>query len=124
MVGQNDYFELLTVPRPNPMQSYFYEFNRKGDGLAAIALKGTDFRAASGALRDKGFEPAAPLQLSREVKEGSRTGTASFTITNLDPRTTPGAQVFICQHNTPELVWMHVWQASLRGPAVDHLPHA
>ncbi|MDB5803515.1 MAG: hypothetical protein JWN73_837 [Betaproteobacteria bacterium] len=106
MVGPDNYFELLTVPAPNPMQSYFYEFNRKGDGIAAIALKGTDWRSASVALREKGFEPAAPLQLSREVKGGSRSGTASFTITNLSPKTTPGAQVFMCQHHTPELVWL------------------
>ncbi|HEY4372932.1 MAG TPA: VOC family protein [Burkholderiales bacterium] len=106
MVGPDNYFELLTVPRPNPMQSFFYAFQQKGDGLAAVALKGTDFRSASVALREKGFEPAAPLQLSRQVAGGSRSGTASFTITNLDPRTTPGAQVFICQHHTPELVWL------------------
>ena len=106
MVGPDNYFELLSVPSPNPMQSYFYEFSQKGDGMAALALKGSDWRAASMALREKGFEPAAPLQLSREVKEGSRTGTASFTITNLSPKATPGAQVFICQHHTPELVWL------------------
>ncbi len=106
MVGPDNYFELLSVPAPNPLQSYFYAFNQKGDGMAAIALTGTDSRAAGMALREKGFEPAAPLTLSREVTEGSRTGTASFTITNLDPRTTPGAQVFICQHHTRELVWL------------------
>ena len=61
MLGQ-DYFELLTVPRPNPMQSYFYEFNQAGDGLAAIGLAATDTQAASVALREKGFEPAAPLK--------------------------------------------------------------
>jgi len=106
MVGPDNYFELLSVPAPNPMQSYFYEFNQKGDGMAALALKGTDWQTATMALREKGFEPAPPLQLSREVKEGSRTGTASFTITNLAPKTTPGAQVFMCQHHTPELVWL------------------
>jgi len=106
MVGPDNYFELLTVPRPNPMQSYFYDFNQAGDGMAAIALSGTDSRAAAVALREKGFEPAEPLRLSREVKEGSRTGTASFTITNLSPAATPGAQVFICEHHTRELVWL------------------
>lgn len=106
MVGPDNYFELLSVPRPNPMQSYFYAFNQKGDGMAALALKGTDWQASTVALREKGFEPAAPLTLSRQVNEGSRTGTASFTITNLAPKATPGAQVFICQHHTPELVWL------------------
>lgn len=105
MVGPDNYFELLSVPAPNPMQSYFYDFNQKGDGMAAIAIKGSDWGAANVALREKGFEPAAPLQLSREVN-GSRSGTANFTITNLAPRSTPGAQVFVCQHHTPELVWL------------------
>lgn len=106
MVGPDNYFELLSVPRPNPMQSFFYEFNQIGDGLAALAFTGTDSRAAGGALREKGFEPAEPLTLSREVTQGSRQGRASFTITNLAPATTPGVQVFLCQHHTRELVWL------------------
>ena len=114
MLGQ-DYFELLAVPRPNPMQSYFYTFNQAGDGLAAIALAATDTRAASVALREQGFEPAAPLKLSRNITEGSKTGTARFTITNLAPRTTPGAQVFLCEHHTRELVWLPELQQHANG---------
>jgi hypothetical protein len=103
---KSGYFELLTVPRPNPLQSYFYEFARHGDGMAALALTGTDARASFGALEALGFEPGEPKELSRRVEQGSKTGVARFKITNLAPRTTPGAQVFLCQHLTPELVWL------------------
>ena len=115
IVLAHDYFELLMVPRPNPMQAYFYEFARAGEGLAALALTGTDARASMVALREKGFEPAEPLALSRPITEGSKTGTARFRITNLDPRTTPGAQVFLCQHETRELVWLPELQEHANG---------
>jgi len=115
MLGR-DYVELLTVPRPNPMQSFFYDFVQAGgDGLAALALAGTDAGASTVALREKGFEPATPLDLSRPITEGSRTGTARFKITNLAPRSTPGAQVFICQHFTRELVWQPELQQHANG---------
>jgi catechol 2,3-dioxygenase-like lactoylglutathione lyase family enzyme len=107
VLGQgNGYFELLAVPRPNPLQSYFYEFACHGDGMAALALTGTDARGAFASLQAAGFEPSEPRDLSRRVEEGSKTGVARFKITNLAPRTTPGAQVFVCQHLTPELVWL------------------
>lgn len=51
--------------------------------------------------------PSAPARaLSREVSGGGRSGQARFSVTNLAARTTPGAQVFLCQHHTPELVWL------------------
>ncbi len=106
IIAGSSYFELLAVPRPNPLQSYFHEFARHGDGLAALALAGSDARVSFGALQALGFEPSEPRELSRRVEQGSKTGTARFTITNLAPRTTPGAQVFLCQHLTPDLVWL------------------
>ncbi len=105
MLG-SDYFELLTVPDANPLQAYFHEFQRRHEGLAALALTGTDVAAALPVLAEQGFEPSMPKDFSRAVAQGSRTGTARFRLTNIASHTTPGAQVFICQHFTRDLVWL------------------
>jgi len=114
MLGR-DYFELLTVPESNPLQAYFHEFQRQHEGLAALALTGTDVVAALPVLAEHGFEPSPPRDFSRVVNEGSRTGTARFRLTNIAPHTTPGAQVFICQHFTRELVWLPELQRHANG---------
>ena len=114
MLGGN-YFELLHVPQSNPLQAYYFEFLRQQEGLAALALTGTDAPAAQAALAALGFEPSAARDFSRPVTEGSRTGTARFRLTNLAPDTTPGAQVFLCQHFTPELVWLPELQQHANG---------
>ena len=105
MLGQ-DYFELLQVPRTNALQAYYHEFLRHQEGLAALALTGADLQAAMPALTQEGFEPSPPLDFSRKVTSGSRTGTARFRLTNLAAHTTRGALLFICQHFTRELVWL------------------
>jgi catechol 2,3-dioxygenase-like lactoylglutathione lyase family enzyme len=104
MLG-GDYFELLRVPQPNPLQAYFYEFTRSGEGLAALALAANDSVKARAHLEAQGFEPSATLSFSRAVDEAGVKGTARFALTNLANKATPGAQVFLCQHFTRELVW-------------------
>ena len=114
MLG-SDYFELLHVPAANPLQAYYHDFLRQHEGLAALALAGDNANAAIPVLTEHGFEPSAPRDFSREVTQGGRTGTARFRLTNIAPHTTPGAQVFICQHFTPELVWLPELQRHANG---------
>ena len=105
MLG-SDYFELLHVPRPHPLMAYYHRMLQQCEGLAALALRGTDAAATHAALAALGFEPEPTRELSRQVSGGSRAGLARFAVTNIAARTTPGAQVFVCQHHTPELVWL------------------
>jgi len=114
MLGQ-DYFELLQVPQSNPLQAYYHEFLRRQEGLAALALTGTDLQAALPALTRAGFLPSTPLDFSRKVTSGSRTGTARFRLANLATDSTPGALLFICQHFTRELVWLPELQRHANG---------
>jgi hypothetical protein len=114
MLG-GDYFELLHVPNPNPLQAWYHAFLAQHEGLAALALTGTDALAAIPVLAEAGFEPSAPRDFSREVSTGSRTGTARFRLTNIEPARTPGAQVFICQHYTRDLVWLPELQRHANG---------
>ena len=110
-----DYVELLAVPNANPLQAYYHDFLRRHEGLAALALTGTDAAAARPVLSEQGFEPSGARDFSREVNEGSRTGTARFRLTNIAPHATPGAMNFICQHFTPELVWLPELQRHANG---------
>ncbi len=112
---EKDYLELLTVPNSNPAQAYFYEFLQQAEGLAGLALSGTDLNAAYKVLHTRGFDPTRPIELSRKVMQGSRTGTAMFALTNISKYTTPGAQIFICQHFTRELVWLPELQKHPNG---------
>ena len=114
MLDKN-YIELLTVPHNNPLQSYFYESLQHGEGLAGVAITGTDLNAAWRVLHSKGFDPTRPQDFSRPVTQGSRTGTAKFALANISAYTTPGAQLFICQHFTRELVWLPELQKHANG---------
>ena len=112
---EKDYLELLTVPESNPTQAYFHEFLQQAEGVAGLALAGTDLNAAYKVLHTRGFDPTRPIELSRKVSQGSRTGTAMFALTNISKYTTPGAQIFICQHFTRELVWLPELQKHPNG---------
>ncbi|MFN0159855.1 MAG: VOC family protein [Burkholderiales bacterium] len=114
MLG-GDYFELMYVPSTNPLQAYFHTFLERHEGLAALALTGADAAAAIPVLSERGFAPSAPKDFSREVTKGSRTGTARFRLINLAAHATPGAQVFICEHFTRELVWLPELQRHANG---------
>ena len=112
---EKDYIELLTVPQNNPLQTYFYEYLQRDEGLAGLAITGTDMNAAWKVLHSKGFDPTRPQDFSRPVTQGSRTGIAKFALANISSYTTPGAQLFICQHFTRELVWLPELQKHANG---------
>lgn len=114
MLG-HDYFELLHVPAPNPLQAYFHAFLERHEGIAALALTGTGAPGMLPAFTENGFAPSAPMDFSRPVTRGSATGVARFRLANIAPETTPGAQVFVCQHFTRELVWLPELQQHANG---------
>jgi 4-hydroxyphenylpyruvate dioxygenase-like putative hemolysin len=109
MFGQ-DYFELLMVPQRLPGREYYYDFARIGDGLAAIALKTDNARGAYGELTAAALAPSEPVDFSRPVQLSTETKNASFRITQLGLEQTPGGQVFLCQHFTPDVVWRPEYQ--------------
>jgi len=106
----HDYFELLTVPQRLPGREYYYDFARIGDGAAAVALKTDNARGAYGELSAAALAPSEPVDFSRPVQLAQGTRNASFRITQLGLEHTPGAQVFVCQHFTRDLVWRPEYQ--------------
>lgn len=111
----SDYLELFALPRPHPAFAYFSEFLVSGDGLAAVALKTTEAEAAHRSLRAAGIAAEPPLDLARPVQlpEGERE--ARFRLVRLPLSASPGGWMFLCQHDTPELVWMPHLQTHANG---------
>ena len=103
---RRDYVELLSVVRSHPVTQYFSDFLARRDGLAAMALSTDDAGAAFEALRRAGIGADEPVDFSRPVEtpEGSRE--ARFRVVQLPAEATPGMRTFLCQHFTPELVWL------------------
>lgn len=70
------------------------------NGLAAADTPG-HVRAQLNGLRD-------PMLLERPVDSPAARGIARFTITHAE-HTTADARAFLCQHHTPELLWVSEW---------------
>lgn len=105
MMFAHDYVELLAVPRPHPSMASFTEFLRHAEGLAAFAFSGSDALAAHASFVRDGFAADAPFDFSRPVERaGGRD--ARFRIVQLPQAGTPGMGAFVCQHFTPEHVWL------------------
>ncbi len=105
MMFGHDYVELLAVPTPHPSMAYFTEFLRHAEGLAAFAFSGSDALAAHASFVRDGFDADAPFDFSRPVERaGGRD--ARFRIVQLPQAATPGLRAFVCQHFTPEVVWL------------------
>ena len=111
----NDYLELFALPRPHPAFAYFSEFLVSGDGLAAVALKTGDADAAHRALRAAGIAAEPPLDLARPVQVGGAEREARFRLVRLPLSASPGGWMFLCQHDTPELVWLPELQSHANG---------
>ena len=103
---QRDYVELLSVVRPHPVTQYFADFLARREGLAAMAFSTDDADAAYAALRSAGIAADEPVDFSRPVQTPDGSRDARFRVVQLPTEATPGMRTFICQHFTPEIVWL------------------
>tara|TARA_R110002110_G_scaffold81963_2_gene213173 strand:+ start:2040 stop:2900 length:861 start_codon:yes stop_codon:yes gene_type:complete len=104
----DDYFELLGILKATPLN----EARRKslaeaGQGLHAIACRIDSAEEAQNALTDLGigthglgsFERPVPLPSGGDA-------VAAFSTVVFDADQVPMGSVFMCQHKTPETVWL------------------
>ncbi|WP_448202996.1 VOC family protein [Azospirillum sp. sgz302134] len=105
MFGADDYVELLAVEEPHPVTAFYSDFLKAREGIAAVALKADDARAAQKLLTEAGFRASDAVDFGRPVDLPEGTRDARFTITSLDTAQTPGGRVFLCQHHTRDVVW-------------------
>ncbi|MBI1774421.1 MAG: VOC family protein [Proteobacteria bacterium] len=123
MLQEANYFELLSVAKPQPLNADFAAILEEREGLAALALKTEDARASVRKLEAAGLGPKPAVDFGRpvELPPGRALGggnphplptspavrkDARFTVVHLDGAMTPGGRAFLCQHHTRDLVWL------------------
>lgn len=104
-VFDDDYLELLAVPRPHPVNRYFIDFLTHAEGLAAVSMASNDARQLHRSFSADGIPADEPVEFSRPVESDTGTRDARFRVAQLAPDVTPGCRSFVCQHLTRELVW-------------------
>lgn len=99
------YVEILTVHSETPLNASLALQLKKGDGLAGIAFKTGDARAAAADFAGAGIAAGEATDFQRPVDFPGGARDAAFTIARIDPAATPGAWTFVCQHHSPDVVW-------------------
>jgi len=115
VVFGGDYLELLWLPPDLKSRPFIADFLEGGEGLAALALRIPDADAARAELNTAGLEPAAPMDFSRPVHFAGGTRDARFRTLDIGARHVPCGRLFLCEHQTPELVWRSEWQQHENG---------
>ena len=106
------YVELLEPSGTHPWLDHYRGFlEKRGDGLAALALRTPDAEASYRDLLAQGVAVEPPMDLARPVTLDGEERVARFRIVQVAP------EVFVCQHCTPELVWRPEWQKHRNGAA-------
>ena len=106
----DDYLELLWLPPTLKTRPFIADFLKRGEGLAALALKTGDADAACAELKAAGLEPSEPLAFSRPVAISGGTRDARFRTLDIGAAHAPCGRLFLCQHLTADLVWRPEWQ--------------
>lgn len=107
---QHDYIELLGIrQRTDLNQLRFDAVRRDGPGLHAICYRIDDAEAAAAALDRLGIATEGLNSFDRPVPlpDGTR-GRAAFSTLNFSTTEVPIGLMFMCQHRTPETVWLPV----------------
>ena len=105
MFGADDYVELLALEEPHPVTAWYGDFLKAREGIAGVALKTGDARAAQRLLAGAGFPAWEAVDFGRPVALPEGTRDARFTITTLGDAQAFGGRVFLCQHHTRDVVW-------------------
>ncbi|MBU0725109.1 MAG: VOC family protein [Alphaproteobacteria bacterium] len=108
---ERDYLELLALAPDTDIVSRWTDMLKQREGVGALALKSSDARGAEIALRRAGVETGEATDFARPVVRPEGTREARFTTLQIEQHSTPGIREFLCQHHTPELVWLPEYQS-------------
>ncbi|ASM74476.1 MULTISPECIES: VOC family protein [Roseobacteraceae] len=103
-----DYFELLGLLRATPLNAARGRaLVDQGQGLHAIACRIDTAEAAAAALADLGIGTHGLGSFERPVPlPDGGSAMAAFSTVVFDDAEVPMGSVFMCQHKTPETVWL------------------
>lgn len=111
-----DYIELMGLLRPTEANQGNRRRLAGGQGLHAIACRTADTRAAVPALEALGIGMGRVMDFERPVDlPGGGPTRAAFTVASMAPDAVPRGHVFLCQHHTPEAVWVPAWMNHTNG---------
>lgn len=108
IIFPTDYLELLGLLHPTEANAHRVRaLEQMGQGLHAIACRVDDAGAAATALGEMGIPTQGLADFGRPVPlpDGS-TERAEFSTVQFEPKDVPHGAVFMCQHKTPEYVWL------------------
>ena len=103
---EGDYFEVLGVRLPTDLNARWREALERREGIHIIALRTPDAGAAAAELRAGGVPAGEPVRFSRPVDTPAGPVEAGFVVAFIPAEATPAASMFVCQHLTPEHVWL------------------
>jgi hypothetical protein len=116
MLG-DDYIELLGVLTPTEANApWRAALESGGEGLHGVVCRIDGAAEAVEALAARGVAAGPVRDFERPVTlPDGATGAAAFSIANFAADETPCGVMFMCQHHTPETVWVPEWTAHPNG---------
>lgn len=115
MIFEKDYFEILGIVEPTPLNAERREWLKGGGGLANVALATDGADLAFDAFRTAGLNPDAPLFFDRAVEVAGKTERAQFRTVRIPKTNMPVVGFFVCEHLTPQFVYRPEWAAHPNG---------
>jgi hypothetical protein len=112
-IFQTNYLELLAMGLPGgPSRQELEPFP---PGLNGLVLATADADADYRAFSSRGVAMRAPQSFSRPVELPEGIQDARFRTTHVMSSEVPFGRLYVCQHDTPELVWRDAWRDHPNG---------
>jgi hypothetical protein len=104
----NDYFELLGLVAETPENEDKRDLlQRHGEGLHAVACRSDNVAEAASRLKELGIGTSGQRSFERPVTlPDGGTAIAAFSVLSFNVEEVPVGTAFMCQHHTPETVWL------------------
>jgi catechol 2,3-dioxygenase-like lactoylglutathione lyase family enzyme len=103
---EQGYVELLGVVQPTAANAWLRAVLTEGRSLCAVAAGTPDAKALQAAWQAAGLAAQPAQEFGRPVARPHGVEQARFTTVDLAPGAVPGADLFGCQHHTPQWVWL------------------
>jgi Glyoxalase-like domain len=102
---RDGYFELIGITDPTLYHDHLKTALARYTGLHLVALGSDDSDRAFDDMRRRGVPAREPYAIARQVPFGVGQKEGRFRITEIDGAWFPEADLFFCQHETPDVLW-------------------
>lgn len=105
MMFHEGYFELIGVTDAALYHEHLRVLLDRYTGLHLVALGTDDSDVTHADVRKRTDAIGEPYAIARQVPFGNGSREGRFRITEIDPAWFPEADLFFCQHDTPDVLW-------------------